>query len=117
MNQSVVTPSHQLEGTYICTASNSQGKAVKTFKVTQNTSKLRNFILLPYMFKFSCLNSLVQIVTIIIINAMIPSCCRFPSGSLPGTTAAILVAVFFLLITIMACVVYRKQRNFSADRP
>lgn len=35
MNQPVVTPSHQLEGTYICTASNSQGKMVKTFKVTE----------------------------------------------------------------------------------
>ncbi|XP_075894761.1 intercellular adhesion molecule 2-like isoform X2 [Nelusetta ayraudi] len=75
MNQPVVTPSYQLEGTYICTASNSQGKVVKTFKVTEKPR------------------------------------------SRPGTTAAILVAVFFLLITIMACVVYRKQRNSSADRP
>uniref|UniRef100_A0A8C3G8N1 Ig-like domain-containing protein n=1 Tax=Cyclopterus lumpus TaxID=8103 RepID=A0A8C3G8N1_CYCLU len=35
----------------------------------------------------------------------------FPSGSHAGTTAGILMAVFFVLIVILGCVVYHKQKH------
>lgn len=106
-NEPVVTPSYQAEGTYVCTASNSQGKVVKTFIATQKPSKLSSVFSFLHWHCFNIMS---------LIDAKIPPCCCVPPGSLPGTTAAILVAVFFLSITIMACVVYRKQRHFVADR-
>lgn len=45
MNEAVVTPSYQAEGTYVCTASNSQGKVVKTFIATQTPGKLSSVTL------------------------------------------------------------------------
>uniref|UniRef100_A0AAQ5YT57 Ig-like domain-containing protein n=1 Tax=Amphiprion ocellaris TaxID=80972 RepID=A0AAQ5YT57_AMPOC len=44
------------------------------------------------------------------------SCCCSPSGSQPGTTAGILLAVFFVLIFVLGCVVYHKQRNSPVAR-
>lgn len=103
MKEAVVTPSYQAEGPYVCTASNSLGKVVKTFRATQKPSKFSSVIVL--------------IVFALTFFKIIPPRCCFPPGSRPGTTAAILVAVFFLFIAVMACVVYRKQRNSIADRP
>lgn len=101
-NQPILTI--ELAGTYTCTSSNPQGRVTKVFKVIQERSKLLQlhlFISTPlFIYLFILIN-----------HSIIPSCCCFPSGSLPGTTAGILLAVFFLLIAILACVVHQKQKK------
>lgn len=103
MHQPILTAYIQLPGIYNCTASNSQGSRTKHFTVVEAPSKILSKIT-TFLFLY-CL-----------IAKIIPSCCCFPSGSKKGTTAGILLAVFFALIVILACVVYQKQKATAQNR-
>lgn len=109
-DQPILTPSIQLPGTYNCTASNTQGTKTKYFTVIKATSKI---LLLKSLYFWT---SSTPSLSCCLNYSVTPSCC-FPSGSHPGTTAGILMAVFFVLIFILGCVVYHKQRNSSVARP
>ena len=98
----VLMPSFQIQGTYSCTAANKQGSTTKYFTVIEVKGKKG----LNYTHFCLCF-------TPIVCNF---SCCYPPLGSHPGTTAGILMVLFFVVIVILGCVVYHKQRNSSAAR-
>lgn len=110
-NEPILTPSFQLPGTYTCTVSNSLGNKTKYFTVMEAASKI--LFLKSFCFSACSTPSLSCSVNC----SITPSCYCFPSGSHPGTTAGILMAVFFVLIFILGCVVYHKQRSPSVARP
>uniref|UniRef100_A0A667WJN9 Ig-like domain-containing protein n=1 Tax=Myripristis murdjan TaxID=586833 RepID=A0A667WJN9_9TELE len=106
-NKAVLTPPMLLPGTYNCTATNAIANRTKMFIVSEVQGKTLT------SFHFSSCSALFPHSVCYSITP--PHCCS-PPGSHLGTTAGILLAMVFLVISSLCCVVYHKNRKPSVAR-
>lgn len=86
---------------------------LNVFIIISNVNSFKNTLEMPVQTLQKRTGLLYQLGVLHVLIVYNILCCDSPLGSHPGTTAGILIALFFVLIFILGCGVYYRQSRKS----